>query len=299
MSVRIVEVGPRDGLQNEAKILSTESKVEFIQKLLAAGFKTIETTSFVRADKIPQMADAAQLMTQLLAKGADLSRLPCLVPNIKGLEAAKTYGVKEIAVFTATSEEFNKKNINASIDESFVRISEVCNNAVQSGMKVRGYVSTVFGCPYEGETSLETLAQVTKRLFDLGCYEVSLGDTIGIGQPEQVKKIYNMIKRDFDMKKIAWHFHDTRGIALANIYAAYQEGARVFDSSAGGLGGCPYAKGASGNVASEDVLQMFKLMNIETGVDLDKVVDASQFILGHLGRKSSSKAYQAILAERS
>lgn len=296
MSVRIVEVGPRDGLQNENKILSTEVKVEFIEKLIAAGFKTIETTSFVRADKIPQMADATDLMTKLKNSGADFSRMACLVPNTKGLEAAHALGVKEIAVFTATSEAFNKRNINASIDESFERITEVCNQAKIHGMKIRGYVSTVFGCPYEGKTSLETMAKVTERLFKLGCYEVSLGDTIGIGQPVQVKQVYAAIKKNFDESKVAWHFHDTRGIALANIYAAYQEGARTFDSSAGGLGGCPYAKGASGNVASEDVLQMFELMGIDTGVDLNQVADASKFILGHLGRTSASKAYQAIQA---
>ena len=296
MSVRIVEVGPRDGLQNENKILPTEVKVEFIEKLISAGFKTLETTSFVRADKIPQMADATELMNKLKANGADFSRMACLVPNTKGLEAAHALGVKEVAVFTATSEAFNKRNINATIDESFERITEVCNQAKQHGMRIRGYVSTVFGCPYEGKTSLETMAKVTERLFKLGCYEVSLGDTIGIGQPEQVKQVYAAIKKHFDEKNIAWHFHDTRGIALANIFAAYQEGARTFDSSAGGLGGCPYAKGASGNVASEDVLQMFELMGVSTGVDLNKVAEASKFILGHLGRVSSSKAYQAIQA---
>ena len=298
MSVRIIEVGPRDGLQNEKKILGTQTKADFILKLIAAGFQTIEATSFVRPDKIPQMADAYQLMKLLGQNGADFSKLPCLVPNLKGLELAQSLGVKEIAVFTATSEEFNKKNINAGIDESFKRISEVCQEAKRSGQKVRGYVSTVFGCPYEGKTSLDTLKKVTKSLFDLGCYEVSLGDTIGIGQPEQVKTIYQSIKSHFDTQKIAWHFHDTRGIALANIYSAYQEGARVFDSSAGGLGGCPYAKGASGNVASEDVVQMFELMGVSTGVDLTKLTEASSLILKSLGRESASKAYQAVTSEK-
>lgn len=298
MSVRIIEVGPRDGLQNEKKILDTQVKAEFILKLLSAGFQTIEATSFVRADKIPQMADAQELMKSLIAAKVDLNKLPCLVPNLKGLEVAGDLGVREIAVFTATSEKFNQKNINASIDESFVRIAEVCNTAKKSGKKVRGYVSTVFGCPYEGKTSLETLKKVTQSLFDLGCYEVSLGDTIGIGHPEQVQKIYKEVKKHFDTSKLAWHFHDTRGIALANIFAAYQEGARAFDSSAGGLGGCPYAKGASGNVATEDVVQMFNLMEVDTGVDLAKLADASTYILQALGRSSASKAYQAIIAEK-
>lgn len=298
MSVRIVEVGPRDGLQNEAKILTTQVKADFVKMLVDAGFQTIETTSFVRADKIPQMADATELMKLLNQSKLDFSKLPCLVPNIKGLEAANALGIKEIAVFTATSETFNKANINASIDESIARISEVCTEAQKHKMKIRGYVSTVFGCPYEGKTSLDTMAKVSEKLFSLGCYEVSLGDTIGIGHPEQVKNVYQAVKKNLDEKKVAWHFHDTRGLALANIYAAYQEGARTFDSSAGGLGGCPYAKGASGNVASEDVLQMFKLMNIETGVDLDKVAAASKFILAHLGRGSASKAYQALIAEK-
>lgn len=296
--VRIVEVGPRDGLQNEAKILSSAVKVQFIEQLVAAGFSTIETTSFVRADKIPQMADAAVLMQELARKGLDFTRLACLVPNLKGLENAEQLGVKEIAVFTATSEAFNKRNINASIDESFTRISEVCEHAKKHGIKVRGYVSTVFGCPYEGKTSLETMSKVTSRLFDLGCYEVSLGDTIGIGHPEQVKEVYSRVKANFDEAKIAWHFHDTRGMALANIYSAWQEGGRIFDSSAGGLGGCPYAKGASGNVATEDVLRMFASMGVKTGVDFDKVAQASAFILKELGRESASKAFQAWKAEQ-
>lgn len=298
MSVRIVEVGPRDGLQNEKTILDTNSKIQFIEMLLAAGFSTIEATSFVRVDKIPQMGDAKELIHGLKAKSISLEKFPCLVPNLKGFEIAKNLGIKEIAVFTATSEEFNKKNINASIDESLEKIRLVCLEAQKSKIKVRGYISTVFGCPYEGATSLETLKIVLDKLFSFGCYEVSLGDTIGIGHPDQVKEIYQFLKSTSDMSKIAWHFHDTRGVALANIYSAYQEGARIFDSSAGGLGGCPYAKGASGNVASEDVIQMFDLMGISTGIDLSKVVKASTFILAKLGRQSSSKAYQAKLAEK-
>lgn len=299
MSVRIVEVGPRDGLQNEKTILETSDKLKFIEMLVAAGFSTIEATSFVRSEKIPQMSDAKLLMQSLIKNNQPLDKLPCLVPNLKGLEIAHELGVKEIAVFTATSEEFNKKNINATIDESLDRIEAVCNKALANKMKVRGYISTVFGCPYEGKTSLATLERVLSKLFQLGCYEVSLGDTIGIGHPLQVKEIYNSLKSKFDMNKIAWHFHDTRGIALANIMAAYEEGARTFDSSAGGLGGCPYAKGASGNVATEDVVQMFHLMQVDTGIDLNKVVDASTYILEKLGRKSASKAYQALMAERS
>ncbi|PIP89725.1 MAG: hydroxymethylglutaryl-CoA lyase [Bdellovibrionales bacterium CG12_big_fil_rev_8_21_14_0_65_38_15] len=299
MSVRIVEVGPRDGLQNEKTILDTNSKMQFIEMLIEAGFSTIEATSFVRSEKIPQMSDAKELIEGLKAKSINFDMLPCLVPNLKGFEIANDLGIKEIAVFTATSEEFNKKNINATIDESLERIRLVCLEAQKQKVKVRGYISTVFGCPYEGDTSLDTLKLVLDKLFSFGCYEVSLGDTIGIGHPEQVKKIYQFLKATTDMSKIAWHFHDTRGMALANIYSAYQEGARTFDSSAGGLGGCPYAKGASGNVASEDVVQMFDLMGISTGIDLSKLVKASTFILSKLGRSSASKAYQAKIAENS
>lgn len=299
MSVRIVEVGPRDGLQNEKTILDTNSKMQFIEMLIEAGFSTIEATSFVRSEKIPQMSDAKELIEGLKAKSINFDMLPCLVPNLKGFEIAIDLGIKEIAVFTATSEEFNKKNINATIDESLERIRLVCLEAQKYKVKVRGYISTVFGCPYEGDTSLDTLKFVLDKLFSFGCYEVSLGDTIGIGHPDQVKEIYNFLKSKTDMSKIAWHFHDTRGMALANIYSAYQEGARTFDSSAGGLGGCPYAKGASGNVASEDVVQMFDLMGISTGIDLSKLVKASTFILSKLGRASASKAYQAKIAENS
>jgi len=299
VSVRIVEVGPRDGLQNEKTILDTNSKMQFIEMLIEAGFSTIEATSFVRSEKIPQMSDAKELIEGLKAKSINFDMLPCLVPNLKGFEIANDLGIKEIAVFTATSEEFNKKNINATIDESLERIRLDCLEAQKQKVKVRGYISTVFGCPYEGDTSLDTLKLVLDKLFSFGCYEVSLGDTIGIGHPEQVKKIYQFLKATTDMSKIAWHFHDTRGMALANIYSAYQEGARTFDSSAGGLGGCPYAKGASGNVASEDVVQMFDLMGISTGIDLSKLVKASTFILSKLGRSSASKAYQAKIAENS
>ncbi len=299
MSVRIVEVGPRDGLQNEKTILDTSTKQQFIEMLSNAGFSTIEATSFVRSEKIPQMSDAKALIQSLVDHSLSLEKFPCLVPNLKGLEIAHELGVKEIAVFTATSEAFNKKNINASIAESLERIEEVCLKAKAYKMKIRGYVSTVFGCPYEGKTSLSTLEVILNKLFSLGCYEISLGDTIGIGHPLQVKEIYNFLNTKFDMSKIAWHFHDTRGVAVANIMAAYEEGARTFDSSAGGLGGCPYAKGASGNVATEDVVQMFHLMGIDTGVNLEKVAAASTFILQKLGRASASKAYHALIAEKS
>ena len=239
-----------------------------------------------------------ELILELKKRQVDFAALSCLVPNLKGLEIASELGIKEIAVFTATSETFNQKNINATIEESFTRIKEVCELAKKNDIKIRGYVSTVFGCPYEGSTSIESMLHVTKRLFELGCYEVSLGDTIGIAYPEQVLQIYAAIKKNFDEKKIAWHFHDTRGLAVANIHTAYMAGARIFDASAAGLGGCPYAKGASGNVATEDVLQLFKLMKIETGVDIEKVALASKFILKELGRQSASKAYQAIIAEK-
>lgn len=297
--VRIVEVGPRDGLQNEKTQIPLKDKVSFIESLALAGLKTIEATSFVRADKIAQLSDAKEVFTlcQQAAWSKDVS-LTCLVPNLKGLESAIEVGVQEVAVFTATSESFNKKNINASIDQSLERIELLSAKAQEKKIRLRGYISTVFGCPYEGETSLDELNRVAEKLFSLGVYEISLGDTIGIAQPLQVQKVCRELKKNFDLKNFSMHFHDTRGRALANILASLDEGISSFDSSAGGLGGCPYALGATGNVATEDVVDLLDSMGIETGVDLGKCVEASAKILKILNKPSVSKAHHAYLGRQ-
>ena len=296
--IRLVEVGPRDGLQNESQVLSLEAKVGFIEDLAAAGIKTIEATSFVRADKIPQMSDASDLYARVSGLTSKGISLPCLVPNLKGLEIALAAGVKEIALFSATSDTFNKKNINASVDESLERLEEVAREASKSGLKLRGYVSTVFGCPYEGKTSIDKLKHVAQKLLDFGCYDVSLGDTIGVGHPLQVKEILGLLRAQFDLSSFSMHFHDTRGLAVANVMASLEEGMNSFDSSAGGIGGCPYAKGASGNVATEDILYLFESLGIETGIDREKVFLASEKILKALSKSSLSKVHQARARER-
>ncbi len=295
--VRLVEVGPRDGLQNEKKVLGLEDKVRFIQELAQAGLKNIEATSFVRPDKIPQMGDAAELFSAVAPLLKSGISLPCLVPNLKGLEGAQSVGVKEIALFSATSDTFNQKNINATVDESLERLGDVASEARKSGIKLRGYVSTVFGCPYEGATSVEKLKYVAKKLIDFGCYDVSLGDTIGVGHPQQVREIISALRSDFDLSIFSMHFHDTRGLAVANVMASLEEGMSSFDSSAGGIGGCPYAKGASGNVATEDLLYLFESLGIETGVDRTKVFEASAKILKLLGKSSLSKVHLAMERE--
>ena len=294
--IKIVEVGPRDGLQNEKTILSTEDKFQFILALSKTGIKTIEITSFVKAPSIPQMADASELFTRVKNEltNKEMS-FPCLVPNLKGYETAKNLGVKEIAIFTATSDSFAKKNINASVDESFERMKEVSEEAKKDGILVRGYISTAFGCPYEGVMDPEKLINVTKRLFDLGVYEVSIGDTIGVAVPKQVKTYLKMLKKEFPIEKLAMHFHDTRGLAPTNIYVSLEEGITTFDSSAGGLGGCPYAKGATGNVATEDLWYLLNSEGLETGVDIHKLSLASKFILEKLNRTSDSKFLRAYL----
>ncbi|MCO4793956.1 MAG: hydroxymethylglutaryl-CoA lyase [Bacteriovoracaceae bacterium] len=295
--VRIIEVGPRDGLQNEKLALDLETKTHFINLLVEAGFDSIEATSFVRPDKIPQMGDAKLLFKELVSnKLLNKARLMCLVPNMKGMDNAISVGVKDIAVFTATSETFNKNNINATIDESFSRIEEVMKVATSNNINIRGYISTVFGCPYEGDTSIDVLKKQCERLFNLGAFEVSLGDTIGSANPLQVIKISNELKKDFDIDKICLHFHDSRGTALSNILVGLNEGFTNFDSSAGGLGGCPYALGATGNVATEDVVNLMESMGISTGIDINKLSEASNYILQKLNRASSSKYLLAYLA---
>ena len=295
--VRIVEVGPRDGLQNEKTIVSLEDKVTFIKMLAAAGLHEIEANSFVRADKIPQMSDGMELYSHLL-KESDLkkSKLISLVPNEKGLENALSVGVREIAVFTATSNTFNMKNINATVDESLKRIDGVVERANKEGLKTRAYISTAFGCPYEGKTSMAELKRVAYHLENLGVHEISIGDTIGVANPLQVKETIEFLRADFSLDFFAMHFHDTRGMAVANTLASLEMGITSFDSSAGGLGGCPYAKGASGNVATEDLVYLFSNMGIETGIDMVKLAQASSFILGKLSKTSASKNLTAYLA---
>lgn len=296
--VKIVEVGPRDGLQNEKKIVPTKDKLKFIFLLAKAGLKNIEATSFVSPERIPQMADAKEVVMSL-KKEASLKdiHLPCLVPNLKGLKIAQSVGVKEIAVFSATSDTFNKKNINATMEESLKRLGPVMKEALSLGIKVRGYISTVFGCPYEGKISSEKLKRVLSFLTDEGAYEISLGDTIGHGHPLEVVTILEDLKKNFDIKSLAMHMHDTRGMALSNILASLEMGVEVFDSSAGGLGGCPYARGATGNCSTEELVYLFESMGISTGIDLDELVKASSFILDKVEKESPSKFYLAYKKE--
>jgi hydroxymethylglutaryl-CoA lyase len=294
--IKIVEVGPRDGLQNEKMVLTTEDKYRFISMLVDAGLKDIEVTSFVKAPSIPQMSDASVLYEQVRNLLGDKGvNFPCLVPNMKGYEIARSLGVKEIALFSATSNSFTQKNINATIEESFVRMSEVASEAKKDGVRVRGYVSTAFGCPYEGKMPVSALVDVVRRFMDLGVYEVSIGDTIGVAVPAQLKDYLATLKKEFPLEKIAMHFHDTRGMALTNVLVSLEAGITAFDSSAGGLGGCPYAKGASGNVATEDLWYLLESQGLKTGIDIQKLAEASQFILGKVNRSSESKFLRAYL----
>lgn len=289
--VKLVEVGPRDGLQNEKKILNTTVKVEFINRLSDCGYKTIEVTSFVSPKWIPQMADHREVF-QAIKKKAGIS-YPVLVPNEQGLMAALEVGVKEIAIFTAASETFTKKNINCTIEESFERFAPIMAIAKKENINVRGYVSCVLGCPYEGEIKPQAVANVAKRLFEIGCYEVSLGDTIGVGTPLKTQNMIDAVAKHVPIKHLAGHFHDTYGQALANIFAALQLGISVFDSSIAGLGGCPYARGATGNVATEDVLYLLNGLNIETGINLEKLIAVDNFICKELARPTRSKVVAA------
>ncbi len=291
-TVKIVEVGPRDGLQNEAQPIPTDIKIEFINTLSNTGLTSIEVTSFVSPRAIPQLADHAEVY-QGIKKLAGVS-YPVLVPNRKGLENALAVGVKEIAIFGAASETFSQKNINCSIAESLERFAEVMTLAKTRQIKVRGYISCVLGCPYEGKIKPEAVAYVAEQLLALGCYEISLGDTIGVGTPLEAVKLIQLLKTKIPISQLAVHFHDTYGQALANIYAALQQGITVIDSAVAGLGGCPYAPGASGNVATEDVLYMLNGLDIHTGVDLAAMIAAGQFICQHLGRKTGSKVAQAL-----
>ena len=290
-SVKIVEVGPRDGLQNEKVTIPTEVKVAYITALGDAGLRVIEAGAFVSPKWVPQMADSAEVY-QNIPKDPGVE-YPVLVPNLKGLDRAIEAGVRSIALFTAASETFNQRNINMSIDESFENYAPVAARAIAEGMRVRGYVSTSFGCPFEGEVPPEKVLEVSARLLDLGCYEVSIGDTIGVGTPMQVQGVIGMLLQVIPARRLAMHFHDTRGTALANTLAALEMGIVIFDASSGGLGGCPYAPGASGNMATEDLVYMLDKMAIETGVDLDRLVAASSVIAPYLDHPLPGRYLQA------
>jgi isopropylmalate/homocitrate/citramalate synthase len=294
--VRIVEVGPRDGLQNEPQSVPTAVKVELIERLADAGLPAVEATAFVSPKWVPQMADHSEVLKALRRKPG--VSYPVLVPNMQGFEAAVAAGAEEIAVFGAASETFSRKNINASIAESLERFAPVAGAARAKGIRVRGYVSCVVGCPYEGAVKPEAVAEVAKRLDAMGCYEISLGDTIGVGTPGKVKRMLETVARAVPVERLAVHLHDTYGQALANLYAALELGVATADSSVAGLGGCPYAKGASGNVATEDVVYLLDGLGVETGVDLARVYDAGRFICDALGREPASKVAKALASKR-
>ena len=293
-SARLVEVGPRDGLQNEKQPISVADKVRLVDDLSAAGLGYIEVGSFVSPKWVPQMAGSAEVFAQI-------QQLPgityaALTPNMKGFEAALTAGVREVAVFAAASEAFSQKNINCSISQSLERFVPLLEAAKAHNVRVRGYVSCVLGCPYEGEVRAEQVASVAKELYAMGCYEVSLGDTIGTGTPGKTRHLFNVVGRDIPRHLLAGHFHDTYGQALANIYASLLEGIHVFDSSVAGLGGCPYAKGASGNVSTEDVLYLLNGLGIESGIDMDRLIEAGKRICAVLDKPNGSRVARARLA---
>ena len=295
-SVRIVEVGPRDGLQNEPQEVPTAVKIELIERLADAGLPAVEATAFVSPKWVPQMADHTEVLERVRRKpGVDY---PVLAPNLKGFESARAAGATEVAVFAAASEAFSKKNINCSIAESLDRFRPVTEAAKAAKIKVRGYVSCVLGCPYEGEIAPKRVADVAKALYEMGCYEVSLGDTIGTGTPKRTKEMIQACAAQLPMEKLAGHYHDTYGQALANIYASLELGVGTFDASIAGLGGCPYAAGASGNVATEDVVYMLHGVGVSTGIDLERLVDIGRWISGVLKRDYGSKAGKAIAAKK-
>ena len=291
--VKVVEVGPRDGLQNEAVTLPVEDRIAFCLALIEAGLPVVEPGAFVSPKWVPQMAGSEEVFKAL---PKDRAQLPMLVPNRQGFERAKSAGVSAIAIFTAASDTFNLKNTNATIDESMLRFEEFVGDAKRAPMFVRGYISTCFGCPYEGPVAPAKVANVTRRLIELGCDEISLGDTIGVAVPSQVDDVVEAVSGSVDLSRLAVHFHDTRGTALANVLRALQLGVAIVDSSAGGLGGCPYAPGASGNLATEDLIYMLHGMGIETGVDIAKVAAASHLISLRLGRELPSRYLKAISA---
>ncbi|UBU47872.1 hydroxymethylglutaryl-CoA lyase [Cobetia amphilecti] len=295
--VRIVEVGARDGLQNESVPVATATKLELIRRLSDSGLAHVEAASFVSPRWVPQMADHREIMMVLRdSPTKSATTYSALTPNMKGLEAALECGVREVAVFGSASESFSQRNINCSIAESLERFAPVVEHALKAGVRVRGYVSCVLGCPYEGEIAPAEVAAVARELKAIGCYEVSLGDTIGVGTPLKAKHMLEQVSREVPITQLAAHFHDTYGQALANLYAVLEEGIAVIDSSVAGLGGCPYAKGASGNVASEDVLYLLEGMGIETGVDLAALARTGDWISRTLGRPNGSRVGQALMA---
>ena len=295
-SVKIVEVGPRDGLQNEKAQVPTDVKVELIKKLVDAGLSVIEAGSFVSPKWVPQMADTRDVFQQ----SARISNVcfPVLVPNLKGLEAAKDAGAKEVAGFAAASETFSQKNTNCSIKESLERQLRVCEEALRSGLRVRGYISVVLGCPYEGDVNPQVVADVAEQLYQMGCYEISLGDTVGVGTPQRTRDLFEHVMKVVPVEHLGGHFHDTYGQAIGNIFGALEMGISIFDSSIAGLGGCPYSPGATGNVATEDVLYMLNGMGIKTGVDMNKLLVAAGYICDHLGRSTYSRAGRALLSKQ-
>ena len=294
--VKIVEVGPRDCLQNEPGELPTAVKVELIERLADAGLSSVEATAFVSPKWVPQMADHTEVLERIRRKPG--VSYPVLTPNLKGFEAARAAGATEVAIFGAASESFSRKNINCSIAESLDRFRPVAEAARAAGVKVRGYVSCVLGCPYEGEIAPDRVAEVAGALYEMGCYEVSLGDTIGTGTPGKAKAMIEACARRVPVEKLAGHYHDTYGQALANIYASLENGVRTFDASVAGLGGCPYAAGASGNVATEDVVYMLQGLGLETGVDLERLAGIGQWISAVLKRDYGSKAGKALAARK-
>lgn len=291
-AVKIVEVGPRDGLQNESAFVATPIKIELIERLAAAGCRHIEATSFVSPQKILQLADAAEVM-RAIRRAPDVV-YSALTPNLKGFEAAMDAGANEVAVFAAASETFSRKNINCSIEESLTRFEPVLDAAKRAGVRARAYVSCALGCPYEGEIAPAAVARVAQRLFNQGCYEISLGDTIGVVTPLAAKRMIEAVAEKIPLENLAGHFHDTYGMAAANVWAALEMGMAIFDSSVGGLGGCPYAPGAAGNLATEDLVWLMQGSGVETGLDLLKLVDCANWISGVLGREAVSRVAQAL-----
>jgi len=294
--VKIVEVGPRDGLQNEKEALGADVKVELVERLARAGFVNVEAAAFVSPKWVPQMATSAEVLARIERRPGTI--YSALVPNMQGFEAALNGKADEVVVFGAASEAFSQKNINCSIAESIARFEPVAKAAKANGLRLRGSISTAFGCPYQGEVPLDAVGDVVARMRDLGCDEIDIADTIGVSTARKTQAVMLRAAQEFPVGKLAGHFHDTYGQALANIYAAMEVGVAIFHSSVAGLGGCPYAKGATGNVATEDVLYLMQGLGIETGVDLDQVVDAGLFISQQLGRKSISRAGNAIAAKR-
>jgi hydroxymethylglutaryl-CoA lyase len=294
--VKLVEVGPRDGLQNEPGRVALADKVAFIDRLSACGLRAIEAGSFVSARRVPQMVDTAEVLAAITRRPGVL--YPVLVPNMKGFEAARMAGADQVAVFVAASETFSRRNTNCTMAESLERVGAVCGAAKEAGIGVRGYISCVLGCPYEGPVDPATVARLAQALHGMGCYEISLGDTIGVGTPGQAQHLVDVVAEHVPLRHLAAHFHDTYGQALANLFAVMERGVAIIDSSTAGLGGCPFAPGASGNVASEDVLYMLDGLGIETGVELSALIEAGRFICDRLGRSLESRVSRAMVCRR-